>query len=242
VNSCRTSPSDLNPILGFYFPLLCKDQEFILYRGKSNLAPPVLVLSPALQHPVPESLNRLQHEYSLKEELDSNWAAQPIAMVRHWDRPVLLLTDPGGVPLSQLLGRPEEHPVTLFLDDLQWLDLATLNFIEHLLTDPDVKYLLILGAYRDHEVSPSHPLMLTLTSIRKAGVTVDKIVLKPLSFKDVNHFVSDALRCERVRAEALSRLVRKKTAGNPFFVIQSDPLGSLGSHPCWSGLTPERFL
>jgi len=114
----------------------------------------------------------------------------------------------------------QEHPVTLFLDDLQWLDLATLNFIEHLLTDPDLKYLLILGAYRDHEVSPSHPLMLMLTSIRKAGVTVDEIVLKPLSFKDVNQFVSDALRCERVRTEALSRLVHKKTAGNPFFVIQ----------------------
>ena len=676
------------------FETLRKDEEFILYRGKSNLAPPVLVLSPALQHPVPQSLNRLQHEYSLKEKLDSNWAIQPIAMGRNWDRPVLLLRDPGGVPLSQLVGparnvsssvnviedksalanaggrpldlvsslriaiglasaighlhqrgiihkdikpanllvhlatgsvwltgfgiaswlprerqspdppqfiagtlaymapeqtgrmnrstdsrsdlysfgitlyelltgflpftatdamewvhchiarRPvppdertkgipgavsaivmrllaknaeeryqtaagvasdlrrclgelerlghvnpfslgtrdasdrlwipeklygrdrevkvlldgferivaggssrlalvsghsgigkssvvnelqkaivlprgifiagkcdqyrrdipyatlaqafqtlvrqilsrgegaiadwrnailqavgpngqliinlipelelvigkqpsvpelppketqnrfeavfrrflcvfaqQEHPVTLFLDDLQWLDLATLNFIEDLLTDPDVEYLLILGAYRDHEVSPSHPLMLTLTSIRKAGVTVDEIVLKPLSFKDVNDFVADALRCERVRAEALSRLVHKKTAGNPFFVVQfltalteehllefntgkmtwecdltqiqardftdnvvdlmvtklnrlpartqktlkllaclgnsaeiprlsviqgrsekqihSDPLGS---HPCWSGLTPERFL
>lgn len=87
------------------FEPLRKGEEFILYRAKSNLAPPVLVLSPALQHPVPESLNRLQHEYSLKEELDSNWATRPIAMVRHWNRPVLLLTDPGGVPLSHLLGR-----------------------------------------------------------------------------------------------------------------------------------------
>ena len=55
------------------FETLRKDEEFILYRGKSNLAPPVLVLSPALQHPVPQSLNRLQHEYSLKEELNSNF-------------------------------------------------------------------------------------------------------------------------------------------------------------------------
>ena len=114
----------------------------------------------------------------------------------------------------------KEHPLTLFLDDLQWLDVATLSFIEHLLSHPEVKHLLIVGAYRDNEVSPSHPLMLTLGSIRKAGVTVDEIVLKPLSFKDVNHFIADALRCEPERSEALAELVHEKTAGNPFFAIQ----------------------
>jgi PAS domain S-box-containing protein len=114
----------------------------------------------------------------------------------------------------------KEHPLTLFLDDLQWLDVATLNFIEHLLSHPDVRNLLIVGAYRDNEVSVSHPLMLTLDSIRKAGVTVDEIVLKPLSFNDVNDFIADALRCEQVRSENLARLVQEKTAGNPFFVIQ----------------------
>jgi len=114
----------------------------------------------------------------------------------------------------------KEHPLTLFLDDLQWVDVATLSFIEDLLSHPDVKHLLIVGAYRDNEVSPSHPLILTLDTIRKARVVVHEIVLKPLSFKDVNHFIADALRCERVRSEALARLVHKKTAGNPFFVIQ----------------------
>jgi len=114
----------------------------------------------------------------------------------------------------------KEHPLTLFLDDLQWLDVATLSFIEHLLSHPEVKHLLIVGAYRDNEVSPSHPLMLTLGSIRKAGVMVDEIVLKPLSFKDVNHFIADALRCEPERSEALAELVHEKTAGNPFFAIQ----------------------
>jgi PAS domain S-box-containing protein len=114
----------------------------------------------------------------------------------------------------------KEHPLTLFLDDLQWLDVATLNFIEHLLSHPDVRHLLIVGAYRDNEVSPSHPLMLMLDSIGKAGVTVDEIVLKPLSFKDVNDFIADALRCQQQRSENLARLVHEKTAGNPFFVIQ----------------------
>jgi PAS domain S-box-containing protein len=114
----------------------------------------------------------------------------------------------------------KEHPLTLFLDDLQWLDAATLALIEHLVSHPDAKHFLIIGAYRDNEVSPSHPLMLTLDSIRKAGVILDEIVLKPLSLKDVNQFIADALRCERVRSKALARLVHKKTAGNPFFVIQ----------------------
>jgi PAS domain S-box-containing protein len=114
----------------------------------------------------------------------------------------------------------KEHPLTLFLDDLQWLDVATLSFIEHLLSHPEVKHLLIVGAYRDNEVSPSHPLTLTLDSIRKAGVSVDEIVLKPLSLMDMNHFVADALRCELGRSEELSRLVHQKTAGNPFFAIQ----------------------
>jgi PAS domain S-box-containing protein len=113
-----------------------------------------------------------------------------------------------------------EHPLTLFFDDLQWLDVATLSFIEHLLSHPDVKHLLIVGAYRDNEVSPSHPLMLTLNSIRKAGVTVDEIVLQPLSLKDVEQFLADALRCERARSRELAQLVHKKTAGNPFFAIQ----------------------
>jgi PAS domain S-box-containing protein len=114
----------------------------------------------------------------------------------------------------------KEHPLTLFLDDLQWLDAATLTLIEHLVSHPDAKHFLIIGAYRDNELGPSHPLMLALDSIRKTGVVVDEIFLKPLSPKDVNQFIADALRCERVHAKALARLVHKKTAGNPFFVIQ----------------------
>ena len=113
-----------------------------------------------------------------------------------------------------------EHPLTLFFDDLQWLDAATLTLIQHLVTHPDTKHLLIIGAYRDNELSPSHPLMPTLDSIRKAGVIVDEIVLNPLSLKDVSQFIGDALHCGRVRSKALARLVHDKTAGNPFFLIQ----------------------
>ena len=75
----------------------------------------VLVLSPVAEYPTPESLKRLEHEYSLREELDPAWAARPIAMARHWDRTVLVLEDPGGVPLDQLLGQPLDLAFSLRL-------------------------------------------------------------------------------------------------------------------------------
>jgi serine/threonine protein kinase len=86
---------------------LRNDEEFVLYRGQSKVdAPQILVLSPAVQRSTPKSLKRLEHEYSLKEELDRTWAARPMAIARHWDRTVLVLEDPGGVVLSHLLGHP----------------------------------------------------------------------------------------------------------------------------------------
>jgi PAS domain S-box-containing protein len=100
----------------YFFEALRTDEEFILNRGRSTEGgSQVLVLSPALQQPAPETLERLQHEYALKEELDPSWATRPIAMAREWDRPVLLLTDPGGVLLSQLLGQPLDVAFSLRL-------------------------------------------------------------------------------------------------------------------------------
>jgi Serine/threonine protein kinase len=90
---------------GYVFEALRKDEEFILYRGKSkDLASHVLVLSPLAEYPAPEILKRLEHEYSLKKELDPTWATRPIGIAAHWDRTVLVLQDPGGVPLDHLLG------------------------------------------------------------------------------------------------------------------------------------------
>jgi hypothetical protein len=111
----------------YVFEALRRDEEFILYRGQSNdVAYRVLVVSPAVLRPTPESLKRLEHEYSLKEELDCTWATRPIAIARHWDRPVLVLGDPGGVPLDQLLGQPLEryHALTALGDLAFWLRLA----------------------------------------------------------------------------------------------------------------------
>ena len=114
----------------------------------------------------------------------------------------------------------KEHPLALFLDDLQWLDAATLKLLEDLLTHPDVQYLLLIGAFRHNEVSSSHPLVRALDAIRRTKVTVRDIVLSPLSLEHVTEFVADTLQCEQALAQRLARLIHQKTLGNPFFVIQ----------------------
>src|SRR5882757_7179490 len=114
----------------------------------------------------------------------------------------------------------QEHPLALFLDDLQWLDAATLDLLGHLITHPDVRYLLLVGAYRDNEVRPFDPLLRTLGGIRQSGVRVSEIALAPLALDHVEHLIADSMHCEREHAQPLSQLVQEKTAGNPFFVIQ----------------------
>jgi PAS domain S-box-containing protein len=126
------------------------------------------------------------------------------------------------VVFRRLIGafaRPE-HPLALFLDDLQWLDAATLMLLADLVTRHEVGSLLLVGAYRDNEVGPTHPLMQTLTAIREAGTPVHDIILAPLSLEEVSRLVTDTLHCEAERAEPLALLVHEKTGGNPFFAIQ----------------------
>jgi predicted ATPase/signal transduction histidine kinase len=113
-----------------------------------------------------------------------------------------------------------EHPLALFLDDLQWLDEATLDLLEHLASHPEVRHLLLIGAYRDNDVRPSHPLMSTLEALRNANGRVHEIVLAPLTPEDVRHLIVDALRCDEAMSEPLVQLVHEKTGGNPFFTIQ----------------------
>src|SRR6202048_2037317 len=103
-----------------------------------------------------------------------------------------------------VFARPE-HPLALFLDDLQWLDAATLDLLEDLLTQPDVKYLMLIGAYRDNEVNSAHPLMRKLEAIRKGGAIVHEIVLAPLSREDLGRLITDSLRGELERASPLAQ-------------------------------------
>ena len=118
-----------------------------------------------------------------------------------------------------VFARPE-HPLVLFLDDLQWLDAATLDLVEDLMTRSQLQHLMLIGAYRDNEVTAAHPLVRKLEAIRNAGAPVQEVRLAPLAREDVGQLVADALRCEPARAVPLAELVHEKTAGNPFFVIQ----------------------
>jgi predicted ATPase len=118
-----------------------------------------------------------------------------------------------------VFARPE-HPLALFLDDLQWLDAATLDLIEDLLTRDDLRHLLLIGAYRDNEVSATHPLVRKLDAIRQAGAAVEDIVLTPLAEDDLRQLLVDCLHCEPERAAPLAKLIHEKTSGNPFFAIQ----------------------
>jgi PAS domain S-box-containing protein len=118
-----------------------------------------------------------------------------------------------------VFARPE-HPLALFLDDLQWIDAATLDLLKHLIMHSEVRHLFLIGAYRDNEVDSLHPLLQTLEAIRKAGAQLQEIVLAPLGLDDVCQLVADALHCEPERARPLAQLVEEKTLGNPFFAIQ----------------------
>ena len=110
-----------------------------------------------------------------------------------------------------------EHPLVLFMDDLQWSDVPTLNLLARLATSRDVGHLLIIGAYRDNAVDPTHPLMVALDQLRKVR-EVAELRLQPLAPDAVDELVADTLRVGPADAAPLSRLVFEKARGNPFFI------------------------
>jgi PAS domain S-box-containing protein len=118
-----------------------------------------------------------------------------------------------------VFARPN-HPVALFFDDLQWLDAATLDLLEDLLTRSELRHLMLIGAYRDNEVDATHPLVRKLEAIKDAGGKFETITLAPLTHRHLGGLIADALHCESERAAPLAELVHDKTAGNPFFAIQ----------------------
>ncbi len=114
----------------------------------------------------------------------------------------------------------KEHPLVIFLDDLQWADSASLNLMKLLVSQVSNSYLLMLGAYRDNEVFAAHPLMLTLDEMKKAEARINTITLTSLSEDNINRLVADTLSCDQEVAQPLTELVYQKTKGNPFFTTQ----------------------
>lgn len=113
-----------------------------------------------------------------------------------------------------------EHPVVIFLDDLQWIDIASLKLIEMLLCDARLKHLLVIGAYRDNEVQPGHPLAMMLAELKTTGPSPAEIRLAPLSDRTSIDLVADMLATSADEVRPLASVIFDKTQGNPFFMQQ----------------------
>ncbi|MCP4135243.1 MAG: serine/threonine-protein kinase PknK [bacterium] len=114
----------------------------------------------------------------------------------------------------------KEHPLVIFLDDLQWADLASLQLIKLFTTDPEIKQLCMIGAYRHNETPESHPLMLTLDEIKKNKGIVNTIFLQALNRPDINQLLGDTLNRPAEETMPLAELLINKTGGNPFFILE----------------------
>ncbi|WP_242054398.1 AAA family ATPase, partial [Nostoc sp. FACHB-888] len=112
----------------------------------------------------------------------------------------------------------QEHPLVIFLDDLQWADSATLKLIELMMLDEQTQFLFLIGAYRDSEVNPAHPLALTLERLRKQRAVLQEIILAPLTLLPLSQLIAETLHQNTDTVRSLAELVLHKTEGNPFFV------------------------
>lgn len=198
---------------------------------------PYATFAQALQGLVRERLNRDGHELQqLRGELLQALGSSGQLMVNLIPELALVIGEQPPIPrvephdaaarfhlvFNSLLGvfaRPR-RPLVLFIDDLQWLDAGTLDLLQRLVTDPESRHVLLIGAYRENEVGPEHALSSTLAAIRHAGATVSEIALVPLKVGEIAQLLADTLRTEPERTVPLAELVHEKTAGNPFFTIQ----------------------
>lgn len=111
-----------------------------------------------------------------------------------------------------------EHPLVIFLDDLQWADNASLSFIENLLQDRETNYLLIIGAYRDNEIVENHPLQLSIYNLYKNKSNINTLTLKPLRLNNIQELLYDTLSGSQRKIQTLAQCIYDKTQGNPFFI------------------------
>ncbi|MDM8558642.1 AAA family ATPase [Thiotrichales bacterium HSG14] len=113
-----------------------------------------------------------------------------------------------------------EHPIIIFLDNLQWIDSASLKLIELIITDKETRYLYFIGAYRNNKINQLQPLIKILDSLQAKEVAINQITLKPLNLDSLSLLIADSLHNDNDTVKALAELVMQKTEGNPFFVKQ----------------------
>ncbi len=198
---------------------------------------PYSTVAQAFQHLVRQLLNKPEAELSLwRRELTESLGLNGQLMVNLVPQLAVVIGEQPPVPrvdakdsqarfhqvFRSFLGvfARKEHPLVLFLDDLQWIDVATLDLMKDLVTDSRTQHLLLIGAYRDNEVGNAHPLNDMLKTIRDEGASTSELLLSPLHVDQVSQFAADALHTDTERAGQLAALVSEKTGGNPFFAIQ----------------------
>ncbi|MDJ0990954.1 MAG: AAA family ATPase [Desulfobacterales bacterium] len=114
----------------------------------------------------------------------------------------------------------QEHPLVVFLDDLQWIDAASMQLLTLILQDPDLTHLLVIGAYRDNEVDANHRLKQGIDELTKGGVNEELFELTNLTVSSMGELLVDTLLGDVQEVQPLARLIRSKTGGNPFFTLQ----------------------
>lgn len=112
----------------------------------------------------------------------------------------------------------KQHPLVIFIDDLQWADAASIDLIESFINDENLQNLLLIGAYRDEQLSSTHPLMITIEKLQKAGTFIQKIPLTTLNLEDINQLIADTLQKDRRAIISLAEIVELKTGGIPFLI------------------------
>ncbi len=116
----------------------------------------------------------------------------------------------------------EENPLTLFIDDLQWCDVASFDFLANIFTNCDEHpCLFLLGAYRHNEVDSSHPLARLIRNARESGRPLKEIRLGPLKPEHCHEMVSYILDAAPELTKTLADFISALSEGNPLFVSES---------------------
>lgn len=114
----------------------------------------------------------------------------------------------------------KEHPLVIFIDDLQWADASSLSLIKLIAENRDIEFVMLIGAYRKNEVNEDHPLLKKINELREDDVVFNEMELDDLSFEDINKLVEEALRTGSTHTAFLSDIIYNKTKGNAFYTWQ----------------------
>jgi len=183
--------------------LLCEPEES-LQRWREAMASALSAVGKVVADVVPE-LELIIGTQPETEDLDPVQRRNRFIMV--FQRFIRVFTRP-------------DHPLVIFLDDLQWVDLASLDLLKNITTDPENSHLLIIGAYRDNEVEPEHHLLQAVEDIRKGGGCVLDLKVGPITKQSIDNLLTDTFTADPAHVEFLGRLLLDKTVGNPFFLKQ----------------------